>query len=39
MFAKVVFEMGDNATLEDVENLKQAIRGQDYLCNHVLNFS
>jgi len=37
-FAKVVFEMGDNATLEDVEHLKQEIRGQDFLCNHVLNF-
>ena len=40
-FSEVVFEMGkdwDNATLEDVENLKQKIRGEGYLSDHMFNF-
>ena len=40
-FSEVVFEMGidwDNATLEDVENLKQKIHGQGYLSGYVFNF-
>jgi len=40
-FSEIVFEMGidwDNATLEDVENLKQKIRGQEYLSGLVLSF-
>ena len=39
-FSEIVFEMGidwDNATLEDVENLKQEIRGQGYLSDHIFN--
>ena len=40
-FSEVVFEMGkdwDNATLEDVENVKQEIRGEGYLSGHMFNF-
>ena len=40
-FSEVVFEMGvdwDNATLEDVENLKQKIHGERYLNDHMFNF-
>ena len=40
-FSEVLFEMGkdwDNATLEDVENLKQTIHGQGYLNDHMFNF-
>ena len=40
-FSEVVFEMGidwDNATLEDVESLKQKIHGQGYLSEYVFNF-
>ena len=40
-FSEIIFEMGkdwDNATLEDVENLKQEIRGQNYLGDHMFNF-
>jgi len=39
-FSEVVFEMGkdwDNATLEDVENLKQELQGQGFL-NDLFNF-
>ena len=39
-FSEVIFEMGidwDSATLEDVENLKQEIRGQGCLGDHIFN--
>ena len=41
-FSEVVFEMGkdwNNATLEDVENLKQKINGEEYLKDHMFNFN
>ena len=39
-FSEVVFEMDEDwdGTLEDVEKLKQEVRGQEFLRDHMLNF-
>ena len=39
-FSEVIFEMDEdwNGTLEDVEKLKQEVRGQEFLSHHIFNF-